>query len=71
MFGNNISRHSPCAVRRPPVTSKITAVLVGLLLVATPSTGHAQPANAAARYDLVVVGGTPGGVACAVRAARS
>ena len=36
-----------------------------LVLVAS-----AVPLRSAAEYDLIVVGGTPGGIACAVRAAR-
>jgi len=43
-------------------------VLVGVACLAAPAAGGDSPV--AAEYDLVVVGATPGGIACAVRAAR-
>src|SRR5437016_431459 len=47
-----------------PIMRRYFTVLC-LVLVAS-----AVPLRSAAEYDLIVVGGTPGGIACAVRAAR-
>lgn len=54
-----------------PLLSRIACLLctAALLLAPVALAGEAGPA-AADRYDLMVVGGTPGGVAMAVRAAR-
>lgn len=41
-----------------------------LVLLFTLFVSTAPAADSAPSYDLVVVGGTPGGIACAVRAAR-
>jgi hypothetical protein len=51
---------------------RAVALAVVLLGVAWPCpAAEPQPAqDAGNRYDLVVIGGTPGGIACAVRAAR-
>jgi len=42
--------------------------IIAFLLAAFTGAAHSDPEEKA--YDLVVIGGTPGGVACAVRAAR-
>ncbi len=46
--------------------------LVATLAALTPADATAvhEPSAISAHYDLVVIGGTPGGIACAVRAAR-
>ncbi|MBC7369337.1 MAG: FAD-dependent oxidoreductase [Undibacterium sp.] len=51
----------------------VRGLLTPLLLSLLPAVGAAESAgrpNLASRYDLVVYGSTPGGIACAVRAAR-
>ncbi|MBL9216128.1 MAG: FAD-dependent oxidoreductase [Opitutaceae bacterium] len=53
---------------RPSLSFRL-ASLLGLLLGLAPLAEPATPA-VAARYDLIVYGATPGGLACAVRAAR-
>ena len=77
MFGKKSSRYTPCAVSGPAATSaalpfkaatrsrplRIVGVLVGLVAAAMASSGHSQPANPVAEYDLAVVGGTPGDMA--------
>jgi hypothetical protein len=54
---------------QPPAQIRSVELLVTPLLL--PSIKSAMPASTESqRYDLVVAGGTPGGIACAVRAAR-
>src|SRR5690349_2311991 len=59
-----------CAPRQTPVlTSKDMFLDQVALELLQPSGANAVDVNGKT-YDLVVVGGTPGGIACAVRGAR-
>jgi hypothetical protein len=47
----------------------MAAILGGALALPQSASGN-QPGPKRERYDLIVIGGTPGGIACAIRAAR-
>lgn len=59
--------------RRLPSSPFVRGLLTSLVIWLLPAVGaveSAERSNLASRYDLVVYGSTPGGIACAVRAAR-